>query len=50
MTPPGLMLCDEDDIENQKAARIAKQVDPFGLRTIGEPHATQVSVTLSGVD
>ncbi|KAI0758724.1 P-loop containing nucleoside triphosphate hydrolase protein [Fomes fomentarius] len=24
-----------DDIENQKAARIAKQVDPEGLRTIG---------------
>lgn len=25
-----------DDIENQKAARIAKQIDPEGLRTIGE--------------
>ncbi|KAI8996213.1 P-loop containing nucleoside triphosphate hydrolase protein [Trametes punicea] len=24
-----------DDIENQKAARIAKEADPFGLRTIG---------------
>ncbi len=25
-----------DDIENQKAARLAKQEDPSGIRTIGE--------------
>lgn len=24
-----------DDIENQKAMQLAKQVDPHGLRTIG---------------
>lgn len=26
-----------DDIENQKAARIAKEADPLGMRTIGMP-------------
>lgn len=27
----------KDDIENQKAARLARQEDPKGLRTIGNP-------------
>lgn len=31
MTLPGVL----DDIENQKAFRLARQVDPSGHRTIG---------------
>ena len=34
----------EDDIENQSAVRIAKQVDPLGQRTIGERPTLHVSI------
>ena len=35
LEPPLTLPC-LDDIENQKAARIAKLADPHGVRTIGE--------------